>query len=271
MLTGGLIPLAVTLASREVFDAFYYAPHSEPVVGSQKNQIEKKPGGKEDALLHGHSYTAHAIGCEVANETVKMMPDIVRGVEHKAMRNIWTQWWESSPTGEGMIEQKRPRSKLDWSDPVLLLDRTSGSNGSSEDAVYSLWHPAFISNVSQLDLVEDVMALGTVLAIRLKEVGGSYTSTSAETVFEPLCQILPPTSTPTSSFGPAKATPGSLSTPGYSIHFRTLGNVAYFMTSLNTTLDVVREVQARIWRILNDKPLVEIRNVKFGYRKVEST
>ncbi|KAJ3744357.1 PLP-dependent transferase [Lentinula detonsa] len=271
MLTGGLIPLAVTLASREVFDAFYYAPHSEPVVGSQKNQIEKKPGGKEDALLHGHSYTAHAVGCEVANETVKMMPDIVRGVEHKAMRNIWTQWWESSPTGEGMIEQKRPPSKLDWSDPILLLDRTSGSNGSNEDAVYSLWHPAFISNVSRLDLVEDVMALGTVLAIRLKEVGGSYTSTSAETVFEPLCQILPPTSTPTSSFGPAKATPGSLSTPGYSIHFRTLGNVAYFMTSLNTTLDVVREVQARIWRILNDKPLVEMRNVKFGIRKVEST
>ncbi|KAJ3734254.1 hypothetical protein DFJ43DRAFT_1222707 [Lentinula guzmanii] len=47
MLIGGLIPLAVTLASRE---------------------FGKKLGGKEDVLLHGHSYTAHAIGCEVANE-----------------------------------------------------------------------------------------------------------------------------------------------------------------------------------------------------------
>ncbi|KAJ3760442.1 pyridoxal phosphate-dependent transferase [Lentinula raphanica] len=207
MLTGGLLPLAVTLASKEVFDAFYYAP---------------QPGGKEHALLHGHSYTAHAIGCSVANETIKMMP----GAE----------------------------SSLAWSDPVVL-DRDGQKHTRQGVAnVYSLWHPAFLHDVSKLDSVEDVMALGTVLAIRLKEVDGSYTSTSAETVFKSLSLLSPPASTPSStSSNVANTTPGILSAPEYSIHFRTLGNVAYFMTSLNTPLDVIREVQTRIWNILSNR------------------
>ena len=47
LLTGGAAPLAATLASREVFDAF---------------------GGpsKLQALLHGHSYTAYPLGCAAA-------------------------------------------------------------------------------------------------------------------------------------------------------------------------------------------------------------
>lgn len=44
LLTGGLLPLSVTLASEEVFDTF---------LGDEKGQ----------ALLHGHSYTAHPVGC----------------------------------------------------------------------------------------------------------------------------------------------------------------------------------------------------------------
>lgn len=42
-----MLPLAVTLAGEAVFDAFAGA-------------------GKLDALLHGHSYTAHPVGCAVA-------------------------------------------------------------------------------------------------------------------------------------------------------------------------------------------------------------
>ena len=44
LLTGGLVPMSVTLASEEVFDAF---------LGDTKGE----------ALLHGHSYTAHPVGC----------------------------------------------------------------------------------------------------------------------------------------------------------------------------------------------------------------
>jgi dethiobiotin synthetase/adenosylmethionine--8-amino-7-oxononanoate aminotransferase len=44
LLTGGLLPLSVTLASEEVFETY---------LGDEKGQ----------ALLHGHSYTAHPVGC----------------------------------------------------------------------------------------------------------------------------------------------------------------------------------------------------------------
>ncbi|KAL7422142.1 hypothetical protein Q5752_002785 [Cryptotrichosporon argae] len=47
ILTGGLLPLSATLASRAVFDAFL-------------------SDRKVDALLHGHSYTANPVGCAVA-------------------------------------------------------------------------------------------------------------------------------------------------------------------------------------------------------------
>ncbi|CAK9195180.1 unnamed protein product [Sphagnum troendelagicum] len=47
LLTGGVVPLGATLASESVFETF---------MGNSKL----------DALLHGHSYTAHAIGCASA-------------------------------------------------------------------------------------------------------------------------------------------------------------------------------------------------------------
>lgn len=44
---GGMLPLSATLATNSVFDAF-------------------QDSSKLKALLHGHSYTAHAIGCSAA-------------------------------------------------------------------------------------------------------------------------------------------------------------------------------------------------------------
>jgi dethiobiotin synthetase/adenosylmethionine--8-amino-7-oxononanoate aminotransferase len=54
LLTGGLIPLCTTMASEEVFNAFL-------------------ADSKADALLHGHSYTAHAMGCQIGVETLKTL------------------------------------------------------------------------------------------------------------------------------------------------------------------------------------------------------
>ena len=56
LLTGGTVPLAATLSSEEVFDAFR---------GSEKT----------DALLHGHSYSAHAIGCAAACAALDIFAD----------------------------------------------------------------------------------------------------------------------------------------------------------------------------------------------------
>jgi bifunctional dethiobiotin synthetase / adenosylmethionine---8-amino-7-oxononanoate aminotransferase len=115
ILTGGLVPLAVTLASDSVFRAFYGK-------------------GKEGALLHGHSYTAHAVGCEVAGETLKLIEELKRSEEWEEAKKRWG--------GEG---------------------------------VWSLWDPGFVKAVSCVENVEEVMTLGSVLAIKMKdEAGGMF-------------------------------------------------------------------------------------------------
>ncbi|CAM9646505.1 unnamed protein product [Discosporangium mesarthrocarpum] len=48
LLTGGLVPMSVTLASEQVFESF--------------------SGTKAESLLHGHSYTANPVGCAAALE-----------------------------------------------------------------------------------------------------------------------------------------------------------------------------------------------------------
>lgn len=53
LLTGGVVPLAVTLAREDVFATFF-------------------ADGKGDALLHGHSFTAHPIGCAAALTALDM-------------------------------------------------------------------------------------------------------------------------------------------------------------------------------------------------------
>ncbi len=112
ILTGGLVPLAVTLASNSIYEAFL----SET---------------KADALLHGHSYTAHAVGCEVANETFKLLDGL-------SSSELWAA------------------AKTQWSD-------------GSSNSVWSFWDPRFVDVLSHLPTVEEVMTLGTVLAIKLKD------------------------------------------------------------------------------------------------------
>lgn len=58
LLTGGVVPLSVTLASEEVFDAF---------LGDTKTE----------ALLHGHSYTAHPIGCLAALHALESYDNVL--------------------------------------------------------------------------------------------------------------------------------------------------------------------------------------------------
>lgn len=83
LLTGGLLPLAMTLASEEIFGVFNSSP------------------AKEQALLHGHSYTAHPVGCHVAKLSVqtmlKMEEDGAWGqcTTTGAGDDVWSIWPES--------------------------------------------------------------------------------------------------------------------------------------------------------------------------------
>ncbi|KAL7576005.1 hypothetical protein ACA910_000792 [Epithemia clementina (nom. ined.)] len=68
LLTGGLLPLSVTLASNEVFETF---------LGDEKGQ----------ALLHGHSYTANPVGCVAALHAL----DVYDSVLGKKPRTVTTR------------------------------------------------------------------------------------------------------------------------------------------------------------------------------------
>ncbi|GAB2220078.1 hypothetical protein Drorol1_Dr00007721 [Drosera rotundifolia] len=74
LMTGGVLPLSATLASEAVFDAF---------MGDSKAK----------ALLHGHSYSAHAMGCAAACKAIKWFKDPKRNTnlssEGKLLRELW--------------------------------------------------------------------------------------------------------------------------------------------------------------------------------------
>ncbi|KIJ11983.1 hypothetical protein PAXINDRAFT_83629 [Paxillus involutus ATCC 200175] len=189
ILTGGVLPLAVTLASERVFQAF----------NSQS---------KVDALLHGHSYTAHAVGCQVANTTLDLLEQLSQHDSWSAAREKWVC---------------EPGSEKIW----------------------SFWDPNFVHSISSLDIVDETMTLGTVLAIKFKDNSAGYASHSAQALLRSI---------------KTSACDGSLSSaPGgapFGIHYRTLGNVAYFMTSLNTPRDTIEEVENRLWRVLSRTPVM---------------
>ena len=119
ILTGGTLPLSATLATDSIFEAFW---------GDQKT----------DALLHGHSYTAHPIGCAIANETLKMLDNM-------------------KTSGEWITARAR------WGLP------TTSPQGNEKDLapeIWSFWDPAFVRQLSSMEMVDSVMTLGTVLAFR---------------------------------------------------------------------------------------------------------
>lgn len=109
LLTGGLLPLAVTLASESVFGAFL---------------ADDTPA----ALLHGHSYTAHPVGCAVAVASMRAMLDMERAGRF-------------APVAEGSV---------------------------AGTGVWSCWSTPFVRELSALERVDGVVALGTVLAVTLR-------------------------------------------------------------------------------------------------------
>ncbi|KAL5549073.1 hypothetical protein UlMin_004304 [Ulmus minor] len=76
LMTGGIVPLAATLATEAVFESF---------IGDSKLK----------ALLHGHSYTAHAMGCTAAVKSIKWFKDPQTNSniasDGKSLRELWDE------------------------------------------------------------------------------------------------------------------------------------------------------------------------------------
>ena len=186
LLTGGLLPLCTTLASESIFEAFL----SEE---------------KSDALLHGHSYTAHAVGCEVAQFSL----DTMRAMDQKG---AWSQF------------------KRDWieSDDAA----STGVLAAGEEGLWSMWSTSFVSSLSFDKNVESVFALGSVLAIALRDPSGSgYTSTAATGLRDSLLK------------GEGVEVDGVL-------HSRVLGNVLYLMASMTTTRDTLAGIEDMVTKAM---------------------
>ncbi|KAK4481850.1 hypothetical protein RD792_012761 [Penstemon davidsonii] len=76
LMTGGVIPLAATLASDDVFEAF---------TGDSKLK----------ALLHGHSYSAHAMGCMAAVKSIKWFKDPNTNMNMMSESRLLQELWDS--------------------------------------------------------------------------------------------------------------------------------------------------------------------------------
>ncbi|KAF2272973.1 PLP-dependent transferase [Westerdykella ornata] len=173
LLTGGLLPLSVTLASDSIFAAF---------LGDEK----------ADALLHGHSYTAHPIGCHVANTSLTALERLSKGETWAQYRSSWVP--ASSAGGEV--------------DSALR-------NQDERFGAWSMWTKSTVTRLSHHRRVDSVIALGSVLAVALKdEEGAGYTSNAA--------------------IGLRDALLNDIGEDGMSIHSRVLGNVLYLMASMTT-------------------------------------
>ncbi|TGO90447.1 hypothetical protein BPOR_0064g00100 [Botrytis porri] len=198
LLTGGLLPLCTTVASESIYEAF---------LGDEKSE----------ALLHGHSYTGHAVGCEVARvglETMEKLDSDKNGTWEK-FRNDW-----NSKAGK-----------------VVSKSSVKVENTSENNRVWSIWSKSFVTSISHLESVDGVIALGSVLAITFKdEQGGGYTSRVTETVRESMLD------------GKVAGIDGE-----WNIHARILGNVVYLMGSQVMTMEQVKSIQDRLGGILGVK------------------
>lgn len=186
LLTGGLLPLAVTTASDSIFQTFY-------------------SDSKADALLHGHSYTAHAVGCAVANKSLhelgRISQSALNGADLNKTNVLDACAWD--------------RYRLDW----------------DSRNTFSFYSTETLNRISHHELVVSCWSLGTVLAVTLASSTSGYNSLAAVTLQKRLLT--------------------TLDANGRGVHSRTLGDVIYFMTGLETRSDAVRILEQQILTALN--------------------
>ncbi|KAI5921518.1 bifunctional dethiobiotin synthetase/adenosylmethionine-8-amino-7-oxononanoate aminotransferase [Camillea tinctor] len=187
LLTGGLVPLCATLASESIFSAF-------------------ESSDKSDALLHGHSYTAHPVGCQVALESVREMQrmDCGGGSWDWAKANGWTG---------SMLMHESDMGSTQKNNPV----------NDDQPAVWSMWSREFVESLSRRTTrVTGVWALGSVLAINVHgEDEAGYKSQAAAAL-------------------QARLREGN---DHWNVHSRVLGNMLYIMASQKSSREDIKRLQ----------------------------
>lgn len=200
------MPLCTTAASDSIYAAF---------LGDQKS----------DALLHGHSYTAHAVGCEVARTSLKAMIDMDRGDSWNAFKRDWA-------------EEKFQKSFDPVTAPRVSPDADTKLTKETQPHLWSMWSQSFLRRISQARQVDSVIALGSVLAINMRDdENKGYSSTAASGLQTSLIQ--------------RSGIRIGEKLGDYNIHSRVLGNVLYLMMSQTSEIEIVRDVEKRLFDALN--------------------
>ncbi|WP_397310082.1 adenosylmethionine--8-amino-7-oxononanoate transaminase [Paenibacillus darwinianus] len=111
-LTGGYLPVAATLATDEVYDAFY------------------ADYGEQKTFFHGHSFTGNPLGCAVALASLKLMEErrMVQGVSTQASlvakkletladwKHVGEVRQQGLMIGIELVQDKASRKAYDWTD-----------------------------------------------------------------------------------------------------------------------------------------------------------
>jgi dethiobiotin synthetase/adenosylmethionine--8-amino-7-oxononanoate aminotransferase len=142
LLTGGIVPMSLTLASDAVFQAF-------------------KGESKAYALLHGHSYTAHPLGCAAAVQALKTFTN------PEMNPNLCTP----------EVPNRCLCSTKNKNNAVAVSPSCSVPCGK----LRPLWDSARLTALSHHPKVARLISLGTVVALELNistEAGG-YASNAA--------------------------------------------------------------------------------------------
>jgi dethiobiotin synthetase/adenosylmethionine--8-amino-7-oxononanoate aminotransferase len=165
-------------------------------------------------LLHGHSYTAHAVGCQVALQSLDEMQQMEKYGE-------W-DWAREAALSNGTLFNDRDQGKT-------FDIHANGSDG----LVWSVWSPDFVKWVSQQSSVVDgLWALGSVVAIHMRDADGStagYRSNAARRLQSALFE------------GNGEATEFQ-----WNVHSRVLGNVLYIMASQKTTKSTIEKIESLV-------------------------
>ncbi len=167
LLTGGLLPMSVTLATEDVFQTF---------LGDSK----------AEALLHGHSYTAHPVGCVSSLHSLETYDVISR-----------------------MYQQEADQG------------RHCNSNG-----IFHHFDNEEVAELSNLSMVQESMALGTVLAVTIEPDSSGSSGYAAASRSIPIVKKM-------FELG---------------VYARPLGNVVYIMVSPLTS----KEECSRLCQVLRD-------------------
>ncbi|GAX82652.1 hypothetical protein CEUSTIGMA_g10078.t1 [Chlamydomonas eustigma] len=151
LLTAGAVPMAATLSTSDVFDAF-----SGPT--------------KLQALLHGHSYSAYPIGCAAALASFdaltspKLNPNLCAPPPCDWKPNKGIQHKECS-------EYVQVSDELVYPSCTCKKSAFLGVDKCTEPCGYMLpqWDEMEVMNVSHHPLVSRAVVIGTILAVELAE------------------------------------------------------------------------------------------------------